>query len=401
VREGQHRSLVSGVRQRAMIVALALCFVGALGGLPAPPSSAQTFTVLHSFTGTPDGANPYSSLVRDASGNLYGTTYFGGTGNGAVFQVNPSGTESVLYAFSGSKDGSNPNAGLILDASNNLYGTTVYTGSLGRGFGTVFRVNPSGKETVVHAFGYKDGAQPYGSVVLDSAGNLYGTTSFAGNRLFGTVFKLNSKGKATVLYSFNGKSDGSTPFSGVVLDASGNVYGTAPYGGGNCFGKGCGVVFKVTGVNHESVLYTFAGGPNDGAVPYAGLVRDAAGNLYGATYDGGTSNFGTIFKLDPSGVETVLYNFAGTPDGAYPNATLTLDPAGNLYGTTQFGGATGLGSVFKVAKSGKEKVLYGFAESTNGANPMGGVILDPAGNLYGTTVAGGSSNLGVVFQLKP
>lgn len=366
-------------------------------------AQAQTFARLYSFKGGSDGANPYAGLILDAAGNLDGTTYFGGLGSGTVFRVEKSGKETVLYSFHGESDGANPYAGLIQDGFGNLFGTTLYTGGFGDGYGTIFKINASGQETVLHKFVFGDGSRPYGGLALDTAGNLYGTAQLGGTSDSGTVFELNTKGKVSVLYSFTGKADGRNPFAGLVRDAAGNLYGTAPYGGdAQCDGgSGCGTVFKVTGIGQQTVLHSFTGGTTDGAVPYAGLIEDAAGNLYGTTYNGGTFNFGTIFKVDTFGKETVLHNFGGSPDGAYPNAALIRDTAGNFYGTTQFGGALGFGAVFKLETSGKETVLYGFPRPANGMMPTAGLVADTAGNLYGTTFAGGAHNLGVVFKLAP
>jgi uncharacterized repeat protein (TIGR03803 family) len=385
---------------RSAVLGLAVALASAV--FAALSAQAQTFMRLHSFKGT-DGANPYAGLIQDAAGNLYGTTYLGGLGGGTVFKLDKSGKETLLYSFNGTSDGANPYAGLVQDATGNLFGTTLYTGGFGLGYGTIFKLDTSGKETVFHKFVFGDGSRPYAGLVLDTAGNLYGTAQLGGASDSGTVFQVNPKGKASVLYSFTGDADGRNPYAGLVRDSAGNLYGTTPYGGDTqCFGgTGCGTVFKVTGIGKQAVLHAFTGAPADGAIPFAGLIEDAAGNLYGTTYNGGTFNFGTVFKLDTSGKETVLYNFVGSPDGAYPNAGLVRDAAGNLYGTTQFGGAIGFGSVFKVDTSRKETVLYGFPQPKNGMMPMAGLVADKAGNLYGTTLSGGTHGLGVVFKLAP
>jgi len=279
-----------------------------------------------------------------------------------------------------------------------------------------------------------DGGFPYGSLVQDSAGNLYGTTSYGGVGA-GTVFMVDPAGDETVLHRFNGGAtydggtsyDGIHPQAGLLRDEAGNLYGTTEYGGltignGPCDGEGCGTVFMIDTTGQETVLYSFAGLP-DGAYPYAGLVRDAAGNLYGTTTYGGllfcneNNNIpgcGTVFMIDTTGQETVLYSFAGPPDGFFPYAGLVRDAAGNLYGTTTYGGLLscnenanipGCGTVFMIDTTGKESVLYSFAGPPDGAYPYAGLVRDAAGNLYGTTWGGGiqclgySSGCGTVFMI--
>jgi uncharacterized repeat protein (TIGR03803 family) len=406
----------------------------ATSGAPPVRGQAQTYTVLHSFSGA-DGANSHGDLIRDAAGNLYGTTAFGGTsancsgGCGTVFELNPSsGVETVLHSFSG-PDGAFPAAGVIMDAAGNFYGTTVEGGGTGFcrhfGCGTVFKLDTTGNLTVLYAFiGDGDGGNPVAGLVMDAAGNLYGTTSFGGNTSgsFGVVFKVNpSTHMETVVYNFQGFSDGARPAAALIMDAAGNLYGTTPAGGGfsspTCGNQGavdCGTVFEVTpSIGAETVLYRFKGAP-DGASPVAPLIMDTAGNLYGTTSAGGTSTncpggCGTAFKLNPSsGVETVLRNFTGLADGASPQAGLTMDAAGNLYSTTSGGGASatcpGCGTVFKLDASDNETLLRTFAGSAgtpmDGAVSVTGLSTDGAGGLYGTTVAGGASGLGTVFKLS-
>ena len=313
-------------------------------------------TVLHSFTGSPtDGAAPAAGLIRDKAGNLYGTTTSGGTtGYGVVFKVDPSGMETVLYSFTGGADGANPQAGLARDSAGNLYGTTSSGGTSGNGVG--FTLDPTGKETVIYSFtGGANGALPYARLVRDLAGNLYGTTISGGTTGNGVVFKLDPTGNETVLYSFTGGTDGRAPVAGLVRDPAGNLYGTTTIGGDlSAFGGlGCGVVFKLDSTGKETVLYSFTGGA-DGCQPFAGLVRDAAGNLYGATESGGNSNFGVVFKLDITGKETVLHTFTG-PDGLQVDAGLVRDAKGNLYGTTVGSGASGYGVVFKLTPCDEDR----------------------------------------------
>jgi len=249
-----------------------------------------------------------------------------------------------------------------------------------------------------------DGEAPRARLVRDAAGNLYGTTlrggSCGGGGTCGTVFKVDKSGKETVLHMFMRHGDGTYPDAGLLLDATGNLYGTTPTGGSatTCGNSGCGTVFKVDTSGTESVLYNFVG-PPDGADPEAGLIRDAMGNLYGTTAGGGAAGYGTVFKIDASGTETVLYSFTGPPDGAYPYAGLAMDASGNLYGTTREGGTgqctqpgngVGCGTIFKLDTTGTESVLYSFAGPPDGGNPYAGLIMDAKGNLYGATSEGGS-----------
>jgi uncharacterized repeat protein (TIGR03803 family) len=371
---------------------------------------AQRETVLYSFTGSPDGAGPYAGLVFDKKGNLYGTTKYGGTASyGTVFKVTTSGKETVLYSFTGESDGAYPYAGLVFDAKGNLYGTTFNGGGgysyCDLGCGTVFKVYPSsGKEVVLHRFclqpnNCKDGAEPWAGLVFDGRVNLYGTTYYGGAHMDGTVFKVQTSGREMVLYSFCSQSkcaDGGQPVGGPALDKEGNLYGTTYSGGA----YDLGTVFEVTSSRQETVLYSFAGFP-DGASPNAGLVLDKEGNLYGTTVYGGTAFDGTVFEVTPSGQETKLYSFTGDPDGAYPYTGLVFDKEGNLYGTTAVGGAANLGTVFKVTPSGQETVLHSFTGAPDGAYPYPVLVFDGRGNLYGTTYEGGAYNGGTVFKLVP
>ena len=378
--------------------------------LSAVAAQAQTFTTLFSFNNS-DGANPQASLIMDAQGNLYGTTSYGGTyGFGTVFKLDPSGNETVLHSFAGNlEDGGTPDANLIVDASGNLYGTT-YQGASPSGSGTVFRLDSSGNETILHSFtGGSDGGHPECGLIMDAQGNLYGTTFEGGAYGDGTVFKVDPSRNETVLHSFTGGSDGYMPYAGLIIDAQGNLYGTT-FSSDNP-AQGNGVVFKLDPAGSETVLYSFTGG-RDGAWPYGALIMDAARNLYGVTLYGGNLNCnsggqgcGTVFKVDPSGNETVLHSFAGGSDGWGPQGSLIMDAQGNLYGMTSGGGTYDFGTVFKLDPSGNETVLHSFAGGSDGWGPIGGLVMDAAKNLYGTTHGGGASNncysggCGTVFKL--
>ena len=386
---------------------------------------AQTYHPLYTFHGvnSANGSSP-TSLVADRAGNVYGATSGGGAfGFGTIFKLSAAGIETVLYNFTGGADGGNPEAGLVRDAAGNLYGTAERYGSskclldVEVGCGTVFQLSPARKLAILHAFTGADGMEPGGTLVLASNGSLYGTTILGGNHPdcsaasfpdgCGTVFRLtkNSAGKwhETVLYSFGGDGDGWQPSGGLLLDASGNIYGTTASGDSGCSmgsGASCGNVFKLqrngTGWMH-TILYTFTGG-KDGAQPSSGLIRDSKGNLYGVTNLGGSFGFGTIFKLDVNNNKAILHSFKGT-DGAYPFADLVRDAAGNLYGTTTEGGSSKVGTVFKLETGGTLRVLHSFHGGSDGAYPFSTLFQDAAGNLYGATVLGGSKGQGTLFDI--
>ena len=370
----------------------------------ARPATAKKFTVLHVFEGTPDGEFSEAPLVQDADGNLYGTTTSGGGDNGTVFKVDKNGNESVLFRFNGI-DGGFPTSGLTLDAAGNLYGVAEEGPG---GAGVAFRLDKNNNETILHVFqgGFNSEPKgPVGSFIMDEAGNLYGVTEAGGHGAFpgfGTIYRLDPTGKFSVLYEFRGKADGSNPQGPLVRDAHGNLYGvaTAVDSGGTIKGT----VFKLTPGGKFTVLHTFTGGA-DGSGPQAGLLMDNAGNLFGSAIQGGDSGDGTVFEITKSGTFTRLYSFTGGADGRSPNGGLVQDPAGNIYGTTQIGPRKFfLGIVFKLSPAHELTVLHSFKGLKDGAVPLAGLIRDSAGNLYGTTfknfliqqVQGGG-----VFKIKP
>jgi uncharacterized repeat protein (TIGR03803 family) len=254
---------------------------------------------------------------------------------------------------------------------------------------------------VLYSFkGSPDGAFPVGG--LNARGTLYATTFYGGDYNYGTVVKLDRTGKETVLYSFTGtKGDGAYPFAALVGDAGGNVYGTTEFGGDLACNppNGCGTVFKWDRAGKETVLHSFLGSPEDGSVPESGLVLDARGNLYGTTPYGGAFDMGTVFKVDTTNHETVRWSFSGGADGGNPTSVLVLDGQGNLYGTTRNGGVHGDGTVFKVDTSGNETVLYSFRGGADGSSPRGSLVWDAQGNLYGHTKSGGVHGNGTLFKL--
>ncbi len=398
----------------------------------APLALSQTYKVLHTFTGGTDGASPgWVLLVRDSSGNLYGTAGRGGAYTyGNVFKLNKNGKETVLYSFTGGSDGRYPDTGVVRDSTGNLYSTTNNGGNpkcklryayQTAGCGVIFKLNPARKLTVIHTFMGPDGGYPDASPLLVVNGEFYGTTGGGGvnsscqdiNDGCGTVYKLTNSSSGwteKALYSF-GWNKGWQPFSGVVADSAGNLYGTTE-GCNNGTQHPCGAVFRLApGADgwKYTMLHGFTGGLNggsDGAYPWAGLVRDSAGDFYGATQYGGAHNFGTIFKLTPTGKKTELYSFTGA-DGAYPLSTLTLDASGNLYGTTAEGGSSGTGcggsgcgTIFKLDTAHHLTVLHNFTGGTDGGIPLGALLLD-GGKLYGTANGGGAYNNGTVFELTP
>jgi uncharacterized repeat protein (TIGR03803 family) len=394
------------------------------------PASAQTYKIIYAFNGQ-NSLTAGSTIANDKVGNLYGASTFGGTQNcaqgpcGAIYKIDPEGKETTLYEFKGPPDGANPMAVTVPDDKGVLYGTTEYGGTstfqyCGGGCGTVFELNPGG-EMVLHSFDAppSDGILPQAGVIAPANGALYGTTTFGGSNSAygnpgeGTIYTI-ANNQETVLYNFTGGDDGGLP-SAALLAHDDALYGTAEFGGsGPCvtiFGDGCGTVFKVA-KNGETTLWTFQDGP-DGASPAASLIADKSGNLYGTTVLGGDLNCnlspgnppgcGVVFKLSPSGDETVLHTFTDSTDGAWPSDALVMDATGNLYGTAFYGGdlscnGIGCGTVFKIDTAGNFTVLHTF-ESSDGAYPRALIAAD--GKLYGVATGGGPANDGVVYEITP
>lgn len=402
------RAFPSG-SETARCVAYALAWAVVLGLVISAASSASAaeYSVLYTFTGGVDGKYPYARLLRDEAGNLYGTTRNGGSlGFGAAFRLEAgSGQLTVLHSFTGA-DGLEPWGPLIKDEAGNLYGTTLYGGTreggvCRHGCGTVFKLDPSGHFTVLHAFtGGADGSQPSGDLLPDTEGNLYGATHAGGDPSCygcGLVFKLDQNGNETVVYNFTGAPKGAGPDGHLTRDEAGNFYGTTS--GGGTYNHG--TVFKLDPAGHETTLYSFTGG-TDGYQPDGGVVRDASGNLYGVTNYGGDPlcSCGVVFKVDPAGALTVLYTITG--DLGVPWAGLTWDQEGNLYGATSDYiypyCKPNCGAVFRInsirQKSTDQVILYIFPGGKEGSNPYGGVIRDEAGNLYGAASDGGDSSCG-------
>jgi uncharacterized repeat protein (TIGR03803 family) len=412
-------------RKKPILFIVASAFVLCLT-VVAPALAATKERVLYSFCKAqlcPDGSNPTSSLVMDAAGNLYGTAIYGGNSNcvhgcGTVFELargNGKWAYKVLHHFeSNGKDGYYPEANLIFDAAGNLYGTTVEGGTFQTG--TVFELMPAkdGKweEKILHSFAgnSSDGSEPLAPVVFDATGNLYGTNFYEGAYGDGTVFKLtpvkNGDWTETVLHSFdfNGE-DGFSPRAGVVLDGSGNLYGTTILGGAG----GNGIVFEEkhgkNGSWKENLLYSFTGGV-DGGLADAPLVFDSSGSLYSTTLAGGSRGLGNVFKLTRNAKGkwelTTLYSFENF-GGVYPESGVIFDRSGNLYGTTSEGGPYDAGTVFELMPGSggtwTETELHSFGNGRDGSTPDAGLIVDASGNLYGTTNAGGTYGYGTVFEI--
>jgi uncharacterized repeat protein (TIGR03803 family) len=387
----------------------------AFGGVVAAAAKEQ---VLYNFSGGNDGGDAATALLSDSRGNLYGTTVVGGAyACGTIFKLKPQASppwpETVLYSFTCYGDGKNPYGGVNFDPHGNLDGATVSGGAgscSGDGCGLVFSLTPT-TERVLHSFtGGSDGFGPGGRVVFDSAGNMYGTTPDGGTYSEGTIYELarsRSRWRESVIHAFTGGKDGGVGSLGdLLLDASGNIYGVTEVGGAH----GAGTAFKLSRIAKKrwrlTTLYAFKGTP-DAASPYGGLIADASGNLYGTTYYGGASGLGSVFKLALGGKgryrERVLYSFKGGSDGSSSTSTLAFGKPGVLYGTASAGGGTcGCGTIFEVdARSGNEQTLHRFGNGTDGAYPYYGLTADGNGNFVGTTVAGGSFGQGTVFEFKP
>jgi len=373
-----------------------------------PAAQAQTFSVFHNFTGASDGANPLNGLIGDGAGNLYGTGSYGGaSSNGVVFKINMSGVVTVLHDFGGGLDGANPEGALILDKAGNLYGTTTAGGSSNAG--TVFKISAAGHETVLYSFtGAADGAVPEAGLARDGAGNLYGTTTAGGANGNGTVFKLTApaqKGERwseRVLYSFGTGTDGTTPVAGVTFDSAGALLGTASAGGAYGYGTIFELVPSKSGWT-ETILHDFQN-EDDGAVPYGGLIS-YKGNFYGAATEGGTAGGGTIYELSPGTggwTYTVIYSVPGWGiSGEFRD--LKMDASGNLYGTTHCDGTYSAGTVYELTPAGGSWTytsLYVFTGGADGLYSFSNLAID-GGNIYGTTNEGGDSGLGVVFKIVP
>jgi uncharacterized repeat protein (TIGR03803 family) len=397
-------------------------------------AAGQTFTVIYNFTGGNDGSNPMAGMTIDRAGNFYGTASEGGeNGYGTVYKLSFRGgwVLTPLYEFGGGGGGSHPLARVVFGPDGSLYGTAVndeVPASCSGGCGTVFKLQPpphaSGSiftpwnATVIHRFQGTDGQYPTaGDLVFDSAGSVYGTTRYWGDLQCnaptgcGTVYELarsNQGWTLTTLYAFHYALEGQIPMGGVVFDRAGKLYGTTSLSGM----YGWGTVFQLApGQQALSTIHAFTNGA-DGREPNAGLLIDGSGNLYGTTPAGGSGGAGTIFELTPSdGVWNfnLLYSVAGNEIG--PETNLTMDSAGNLYGTTDLSGPYENGTVFKLSPSSDGwtyTLLHAFTGGADGSEPRGQLTVDANGNIYGTATFGGANSgcfsgggCGVVFEITP
>lgn len=426
---GRFRNLIFGARSIAARAALAMAIVSALTGVLTQSAQAQTYTVIYNFTGGQDGAFPEAGVTLDRGGNLYGTTSGQGSRGGVYKLTNQRGhwVLSPLYNFTDGIDGGSPSARVVFGPDGTLYGTATAGGDPTCGqCGVVFNLRPPAAivcgarlcpwtETVLYAFkGGSDGLVPgSGDLVFDQAGALYGMTGYGGGDCYcGTVYKLTPGGGSwteSVLHRFS-YSEGRYPYGGVIFDQAGNLYGTT-----SLDVHYDGTVFKLTPSGGGWTITTIHGftGSSDGAHPFSGLISDGLGNFYGTTSDGGPNGGGTVFELSPSGeswVYRVLYSFTGNGFGTVgPHGNLLINGAGNLYGTTNATGAHNAGTVFKLTPSGggwTYSLLHEFTGGSDGRWPVDGLAMDAHGNLYGTTSGGGTSSncyqgCGVVFEISP
>jgi uncharacterized repeat protein (TIGR03803 family) len=428
-------NLVMQFRRSALRFYFVNCFtdggrlLALVATLVALSAQAQTYKILYQFHGKADGRGPGSSLIEDSEGNLYGITQGGGNlncnnnnnqgpGCGVVFKLGKSGDITILHRFQGATDGVWPQASLIRDEQGNLYGTTSQGGETtctvshepGKGCGTIFRIDPCGHEVILYRFkNMTDGAFPVSSLYRDAAGNLWGTASSGG--FFGssqcktvgcgTVFRLNPEGKLTSWPFLGGPNDGANPVAGLTADAKGNLYGTTQNGG---IHQG-GTLFKITPSTYKRTLLHYFGNfqTGDASFPNGNLIF-ANGALYGVSYSGGSQAGGAVYEWNAYG-EKILASFEQGSSMSYLflQGALARDPEGNLYGTTEDGEENSFfGELYELDPAGNATVLHYFGgDTTDGGLPLGGVILDSAGHLYGTTSQGGTDNAGTVYELTP
>jgi uncharacterized repeat protein (TIGR03803 family) len=368
-------------------------------------SAGITESVLYSFgaIASGDGYDPQGNLVQASDGNFYGSTLFGGANSyGTVVRITPAGNEDLLYSFGSvaSGDGQVPHGGTLIQASDgNLYGTTTDGGANRNG--TVFQLTLGGAESILWSFGANgsnDGTNPISSLIQGSDGALYGMTPTGGQYGSGAVVRITLAGNEEVLWSFGGVfGDGHGPSGTLVQASDGNFYGMTGYGGN--FDQGA--VVRITPSGNETVLYSFGTHAGDSEYPLGSLIQGSDGNLYGLTPSGGANRNGTVFRITLAGAESVLYSFgAQANDGLSPNGSLLQGSDGNFYGMSEYGGANGIGAVFRVTPAGNASTLYSFASGSDGNRPLTSLIQGSDGNLYGVTLQGGANNTGAVIRLN-
>ena len=362
-------------------------------------SIGSSDTILYYFGGGADGANPTPGLIMDGAGNLYGMTTSGSPSYspGTVFKLRPDGTKTILHTFERGTDGYLPQGGVVMDGSGNLYGATQGGGTSGNG--TVFRLTSSGTYTILYSFGAPpDAKYPNSGLIMDGAGNLYGTSAEGGANVSGTIFKVTPSGDESVLYSFGVLlSSASDPWGGVVMDRAGNLYGVTQLGPSS--DSFLPILYKLTS-SGTGTVFNFFNNSADGIAPDPDVSIDAAGNLYGTTSQGGAYGQGVLYKITPSGSRSVLHSFSAHSQIGYDGFShLWLDSAGIIYGAEVACCGPG-GSIFKVSPSGEDSVLYAFSsDNADGGAPELGFV-DSVGNIYGTTNYGGPSGSGTVFKIK-
>ncbi|AGY57617.1 choice-of-anchor tandem repeat GloVer-containing protein [Gloeobacter kilaueensis] len=380
-------------------------------------AGAATLSTLYTFSGTTQssvgGAVPYGTPVQASNGNLFGTTYIGGStastlplcpaGCGTVFAITPAGSLTIVKLFGGS-DGAFPYTGVVGN-NGSLYGTTSGGGTYR--YGTVYRISSTGVFSSLYSFmggpaggyGGSDGAFPNAALVLADDGNFYGTTAGGGLGNLGTVFQITPAGVLTTLYSFSGP-DGTNPVAGLTAGSDGRLYGTTAAGGAS----GRGTVFAITTGGALTTLYSFGGA--DGAYPKGGLAAGSDGNFYGTTVGGGVNALGTVYRISPAGSLTSLYSFAG-PDGIAPLAGLVAGSDGSFYGATYAGGTVnasctnGCGTLFRITPAGSLSTLYAFSGGSDGRNPATRLVQGGNGSFFGTTPLGGANGVGTIYKLQP
>ena len=366
----------------------------------ARAGTAGVFDSLYTFAGdNTDGNWPAGALVADPTGTIWGTTSSGGpNGAGTVFKYTPGGTETMVYHFTGGNDGDMPDGGLLKASNGDFFGTTYIGGKYG--LGTIFKVTPAGVLTTIYSFGTNanDGGNPRGELIWSADHQLAGVTVNGGAGNVGTVFKVSLQGKETILHGFAGP-DGQYPRAALVMDKAGNMYGTTYDTFSSAVNAGNGTAFKIDPAGNFTVIYNFLGATGYG--PSAPMVLDPSGNLIGTTQNGGADNNGAIFKLTPAGKATVLYTFTGGNDGGRPIAPVTLTKAGAMLSTTFEGGKNGYGTVYRLTAAGKLQTLHTF-DSTDGRFSQSGLLIDaPVSELflYGLTYSGGSNGNGNIYSI--
>jgi uncharacterized repeat protein (TIGR03803 family) len=404
------------------IAAFAAALLALVISAAALPAQAQTYTVLHSFSSSTDGANPTAGLSQGTSGNLFGTTSTGGTnGSGTTYLITPEGTLTTLYDYCSTShhgicmDGKIVKAGIVQSAEVFFYGVTVFGGNLTANAGILFKISPTGNLTILHDFVGADGSNPYASLYHGTNGFFYGSTTAGGANGLGTLFNIDDLGTFTSLHSFSG-TDGQFPVAQMIEGADGNFYGTTELGGAN--GANAGTVFELSSTGVFTTLYNFCSLANcaDGRGPVSALLQNPDGNFFGTTESGGAHGAGAIYEISSTGTFSVLYSFcsqAGCTDGRSPEAGLFGASDGNFYGITTLGGTPsaacalaqhgGCGTIFQLAPSGVLTTLYNFCQEsacTDGNSVRSPLVQDTNGRFYGTTEKGGANNDGLVFSLS-